>query len=159
MASDDVAAQASPDQPVPALAEPATPSPKRAKAESNGSSILSDQGGKSATIHHADSNDHKEEKQLTDAELRAQYPPDDARAMSPRRSSAETDQLMNNAKIAIHKHAQNLQSSLNEIADQIEIVRADHQKLERDNQELQNYIGGLTRSISSTSLGSGKNKK
>ena len=59
----------------------------------------------------------------------------------------------------IARHAQNLQSSLNEIADQIEIVRADHEKLERDNQELQNYIGGLTRSISSTSLGSGKSKK
>ncbi|KAL8831887.1 MAG: hypothetical protein Q9191_000600 [Dirinaria sp. TL-2023a] len=159
MASNDHATQVSSEEPVPAVADPVTPNPKRSKADSNGSSVTSDQDLKPATIEHANSIDHKQEKELTDAELRAQYPPDDARAMSPRRSSAETDQLMKNAKTAIHKHAQNLQSSLNEIADQIEVVRADHEKLERDNQELQNYIGGLTRSISSTSLGSGKSKK
>ena len=105
MASEDLAAQASFDEPVPAVADPATPNLKCSKAESNSSSIISDQDLKPATIHHADLSEQKEEKQLTDAELRAQYPPDDARAMSPRRSSAETDQLMNNAKIAIHKYA------------------------------------------------------
>ena len=57
------------------------------------------------------------------------------------------------------RHAQSLQSSLDNIADQIETAKMDHARLERDNLELQNYIGGLTRSISSTSLGSGKNKK
>ena len=105
MASNDHATQISSEEPVPAVADPATPNPKRSKAESNSSSITSDQDLKPATIDHADSIDHKQEKELTDAELRAQYPPDDARAMSPRRSSAETDQLMTNAKIAIHKYA------------------------------------------------------
>ena len=58
-----------------------------------------------------------------------------------------------------NRHAQSLQSSLDDIANQIENVKADHARLERDNLELQNYIGGLTRSISSTSMTSGKNKK
>ena len=105
MASNELASQSSPTEPFPAVADPATPNAKHSKADSNGSSIASDQDDKPAIIHHTDSSDHKQERELTEDELRAQYPPDDARAMSPRRSSAETDRLMNNARMAIHKYA------------------------------------------------------
>lgn len=61
--------------------------------------------------------------------------------------------------MSVGRHARSLQSSLDDIANQIETVKMDHARLERDNLELQNYIGGLTRSISSTSMSSGKSKK
>ena len=46
------------------------------------------------------------------------------------------------------RHARQLQLSLLEIAESIEMVKADHDKLEKQNLALQDYIGGLTRSMS-----------
>jgi len=101
-------------EPTPATAAPSTPTPKHLKSGSNGSS---------STISNPDDADFstnrisfssgrvfrpdptKEEiENKTPEELRAQYPPDDARAMSPRRSSAETDQMHQNARISIQRY-------------------------------------------------------
>jgi len=101
-------------EPTPASAEPTTPNPKHLKSVSNGSS---------STISNPDDSDFstnrisfssgrvfrpdptKEEiENKTPDELRAQYPSDDARAMSPRRSSAETDQMHQNARISIQRY-------------------------------------------------------
>lgn len=176
-----------PSEPTPAVASP-SPNLKRSKADSNTSSIASSQEDDSPSIQNPSitPSNQEQEHHLSEAELRAQYPPDDARAMSPRRSSAETNQMVINARKAIDayvylpslwkvcgggghitdtrsgrhtKHAQDLQISLDQIATRINCVKSDTEKLDRNNQELQNYIGGLTRSISSTSLGSEKSKK
>jgi hypothetical protein len=45
-----------------------------------------------------------------------------------------------------------------EIAESIELVRSDHDKLEKQNLALQDYIGGLTRSLAKGDV-SGKGKK
>ena len=76
------------------------------------------------------------------------YGPGDARAMSPRRSSNETAALSAQTRDALHRHARRAQSELREIAESIELVKQDHAKLEQQNQALQHYIGGLTRSLS-----------
>lgn len=55
-------------------------------------------------------------------------------------------------------HARTLQSGLNALAEKIETVKSDHEKLEKQNVALQDYIGGLTRSMSRTDL-AGKGKK
>ena len=44
-----------------------------------------------------------------------------------------------------------VQLGLLEIAESIELVKADHDKLEKQNLALQDYIGGLTRSMSKSS--------
>ncbi|KAA6415307.1 MAG: hypothetical protein FRX48_00022 [Lasallia pustulata] len=80
------------------------------------------------------------------------YPPDDARAMSPRRSSEETAKIGQETRVAVQEHARVLQSGLSALAERIETVKADHDKLEKQNVALQDYIGGLTRSMSSTSI-------
>ncbi|MCJ1374055.1 hypothetical protein MMC20_005285 [Loxospora ochrophaea] len=89
-----------------------------------------------------------------------EFPPNDARAMSPRRNSVETERLGREARLAIQEHARSLQSGLNALAERIETVKSDHDKLERQNLALQDYIGGLTRSMSRTEIStSGKAKK
>ncbi|MCJ1320950.1 hypothetical protein MMC15_006291 [Xylographa vitiligo] len=89
------------------------------------------------------------------------FGPDEARAMSPRRSSAEGDEMSNAARLSVREHARQAQLSLLEIAESIELVRHDHDRLERQNLALQDYIGGLTRSMSKNDIGaaSGKSKK
>ena len=57
------------------------------------------------------------------------------------------------------RHAKVLQSGLIAIAEKIEGVKADHEKLEKENLALQDYIGGLTRSMSNTAMSSFKSKK
>ena len=56
------------------------------------------------------------------------------------------------------RHAMTLQSGLNALAEKIEIVKSDHDKLEKQNVALQDYIGGLTKSMSKTDL-TAKSKK
>ena len=51
-----------------------------------------------------------------------------------------------------------MQLNLLEIAESIELVKADHNKLERQNAALQDYIGGLTRSMSKTGTKTGKGR-
>lgn len=52
-----------------------------------------------------------------------------------------------------------MQSSLAALADRIDTVRVEHDKLETENKFLQDYIGGLTRTMSRTDLASGKGRK
>ncbi|PGH02171.1 hypothetical protein AJ79_07717 [Helicocarpus griseus UAMH5409] len=76
------------------------------------------------------------------------FPPDDARTMSPRRNSADVEKLSREAREALQKQANTLQSSLQALAERIDEVKSDHDKLENENRFLQDYIGGLTRTMS-----------
>ncbi|KKY29081.1 putative bzip transcription factor [Phaeomoniella chlamydospora] len=87
-----------------------------------------------------------------------EYPPDDARAMSPRRNSEDLERLGREARATLQEQAKTLQSSLQALAERIDEVRIDHDKLESENKFLQDYIGGLTRTMSKGDLGPGKNK-
>lgn len=46
-----------------------------------------------------------------------------------------------------NRQAKALQSSLQALAERIDAVKSDHDKLEKDNKILQDYIGGLTRNM------------
>ncbi|KAI5294672.1 hypothetical protein KEM52_003490 [Ascosphaera acerosa] len=78
-----------------------------------------------------------------------EFPPDDARAMSPRRNSADVEKLSREARETLQQQARRLQSSLQALAERIDEVKSDHDKLENENKFLQDYIGGLTRTMSS----------
>ncbi|KAI4119057.1 MAG: hypothetical protein LQ345_000977 [Seirophora villosa] len=84
------------------------------------------------------------------------FPPEDARAMSPRRSSEETDKMLVSARLSIERRAQDMQSGLAAIASQIETVSKNCESLDRQNQALQDAIGDMTRSLSRESLSSKK---
>ncbi|ETI27163.1 hypothetical protein G647_09845 [Cladophialophora carrionii CBS 160.54] len=84
---------------------------------------------------------------------RPQYPPDDARAMSPRRNSEDIERLERGLRETLKEQARNLQSSLAALAEKIDEVKTDHDKLETENRFLQDYIGGLTRTMSRDNLG------
>ncbi|KAF7512569.1 hypothetical protein GJ744_000830 [Endocarpon pusillum] len=81
-----------------------------------------------------------------------EYPPDDARAMSPRRNSADLERLGQEARMSLKIQAQTLQSSLQALAEKIDEVKSDHDKLESENRFLQDYIGGLTRTMSTSGI-------
>jgi len=91
----------------------------------------------------------------------AEYPPDDARAMSPRRNSEETEAMEEAMRANLRENARQTQLNLLEIAESIELVRQSHAQLQRQNEMLQDYIGGLTRSMSQTAAPgkSGKGSK
>ncbi|BCR85280.1 short coiled-coil protein [Aspergillus chevalieri] len=76
-----------------------------------------------------------------------EFPPDDARAMSPRRNSADLERLGKEARHTLQEQAKVLQSSLQALAERIDAVKSDHDKLESENKFLQDYIGGLTRNM------------
>ncbi|RAL11253.1 short coiled-coil protein [Aspergillus homomorphus CBS 101889] len=82
-----------------------------------------------------------------------EFPPDDARAMSPRRNSADLERLGKEARQTLQEQAKALQSSLQALAERIEAVKSDHDKLESENKFLQDYIGGLTRNMTKTEMG------
>ncbi|KAL1982796.1 hypothetical protein VTN96DRAFT_856 [Rasamsonia emersonii] len=88
-----------------------------------------------------------------------EFPPDDARAMSPRRDSADVERLGKEARQTLQEQARNLQSSLQALAERIEEVKNDHDKLESENKFLQDYIGSLTQTMSKSELSSGRKKK
>ncbi|KAL2055716.1 hypothetical protein ABVK25_003960 [Lepraria finkii] len=85
-----------------------------------------------------------------------EYPPHDARAMSPRRSSADTDKMVEETRRIVESHALEKQSGINALIEKIENVKTDHDQLHRNNLALQDYIGGLHRSMSRTALGKGR---
>lgn len=63
-----------------------------------------------------------------------------------------------------YRQAKRLQSSLQALAERIDEVKSDHDKLENENKFLQDYIGGLTRTMSSkteitSTTGAGKGKR
>lgn len=99
-----------------------------------------------------------------------EFPPDDARAMSPRRNSADLERLGKEARQTLQEwvyfptrqiamlirylssQAKALQSSLQALAERIEAVESDHDKLANENKFLQDYIGGLTRNMTKSEL-------
>ena len=83
--------------------------------------------------------------------------------MSPRRNSADIERIEQGLREILKEEARNLQSSLAALAEKIDEVKTDHDKLETENRFLQDYIGGLTRTMSQDNLGrsastSGKKK-
>lgn len=50
------------------------------------------------------------------------------------------------------RQAKALQSSLQALAERIEAVKSDHDKLESENKFLQDYIGGLTRNMTKSEM-------
>jgi len=84
---------------------------------------------------------------------------DDARAMSPRRSSQDLEKMSQDARAQLSEHAKVLQKSLLEIFNRIEAVKEEHDKLDNNNKFLQKYIGDLMSTSKITATGSGSRKK
>jgi len=84
---------------------------------------------------------------------------DDARAMSPRRSSQDLEKMSADARDQLSEHAKTLQQSLLEIFNRIEAVKEEHDKLDNNNKFLQKYIGDLMSTSKITASGSGGRKK
>ncbi|RKF60477.1 hypothetical protein GcC1_165002 [Golovinomyces cichoracearum] len=78
---------------------------------------------------------------------------DDARAMSPRRSSRDLEKMSKEARDQLQQHARLLQKSLLEIFIRIEEVKEEHDKLDNNNKFLQKYIGNLMSTSKITSGG------
>ncbi|KAF2401583.1 hypothetical protein EJ06DRAFT_474897 [Trichodelitschia bisporula] len=86
------------------------------------------------------------------------YDENDARTMSPRRSSEEVDRLEEGARQALIEQAKALQQSLLQLVDRVESVKSEHEKLEGGNRFLQSYIGELMQTSKITSAGPPKGK-
>ncbi|KAF2668203.1 hypothetical protein BT63DRAFT_433141 [Microthyrium microscopicum] len=92
--------------------------------------------------------------------IEEEYGPEDARTMSPRRTSEEVDRLGENARQALMEQAKELQESLLQIVERVESVKSEHEKLEGGNRFLQSYIGELmqTSKLTASSKNKGKGK-
>lgn len=84
--------------------------------------------------------------------------PDDVRAMSPRRTSEDLENLGKEAREELQKHAKALQDSLLILFNRIEAVKEEHDKLDNNNKFLQKYIGDLM-TTSKITASSSKSKK
>ncbi|KAF2454617.1 hypothetical protein BDY21DRAFT_99632 [Lineolata rhizophorae] len=102
-----------------------------------------------------------------------EYDENDARTMSPRRSSEEIERMGREAREALmeastcpscgrltsfDRQAKALQASLLDIVDRVETVKSEHEKLEGGNRFLQSYIGELMQTSKITSSGAPKLK-
>lgn len=87
-----------------------------------------------------------------------EYAEDDARTMSPRRTSEEIERLGRDARRTLIEQARVLQASLMEICDRVESIKSEHSKLEGENRFLQNYIGELMQTTKITATGASKGK-
>lgn len=65
------------------------------------------------------------------------------------RSKIPAANQMNSEK---YRQAKALQSSLQALAERIDAVKSDHDKLENENKILQDYIGGLTRNMTKSEM-------
>lgn len=84
---------------------------------------------------------------------------DDARAMSPRRNSADLERMSQEAREQLQAHAKRLHDSLLQIFNRIEAVKEEHDKLDSNNKFLQKYIGDLMSTSKITSSGPSNKKK
>ncbi|KAL5344949.1 hypothetical protein ACLOAV_009902 [Pseudogymnoascus australis] len=84
---------------------------------------------------------------------------DDARAMSPRRNSDELKKMSHEARAQLSHHAKLLTETLVEIFERIEAIKEEHDKLDRNNKFLQNYIGDLMSTSKITITGFDSRKK
>ncbi|KAL8970459.1 MAG: hypothetical protein Q9183_001518 [Haloplaca sp. 2 TL-2023] len=85
-----------------------------------------------------------------------EFPPDDARAMSPRRSIEETDKIGGDAKSFIVQEQLNKQTALADLRTKVDSIRENADNLDSNNQAIQGAIGEMTRSLSNQSLPSKK---
>ncbi|KAI9788504.1 MAG: hypothetical protein M1816_006844 [Peltula sp. TS41687] len=83
---------------------------------------------------------------------------DDARAMSPRRSSKEVEQMGEEVRRDLQEQAKTLQAGLVALLDRVEVARMEYHKLEGENKFLQSYIGELMATSKITSTGAGRSK-
>ncbi|KAI9823367.1 MAG: hypothetical protein M1826_007778 [Phylliscum demangeonii] len=86
------------------------------------------------------------------------YGQDDARGMSPRRSSKEVEQMGREIRQALQEHARTLQAGLMALVDRVEMAKIEYQKLEGENRFLQSYIGELIATSKITATGPGKSR-
>lgn len=84
---------------------------------------------------------------------------DDARAMSPRRSSQDLEKMSQDVRAQLNEHAKVLQKSLLEIFNRIEAVKEEHDKLDSNNKFLQKYIGDLMSTSKITATNTSSRKK
>ncbi|KAF3762671.1 hypothetical protein M406DRAFT_46854 [Cryphonectria parasitica EP155] len=91
------------------------------------------------------------------AELRLD--PGDVRAMSPRRTSEDLENLGREARDELRRHAKALQESLVAIFNRIEAVKEEHDKLDSNNKFLQKYIGDLMSTSKITATSSSRARK
>ncbi|KAI1846863.1 hypothetical protein JX265_004833 [Neoarthrinium moseri] len=82
-----------------------------------------------------------------------QFEPGDVRAMSPRRTSEDLENMGREAREELHRHAKALQDSLIMIFNRIEAVKEEHDKLDNNNKFLQKYIGDLMSTSKITATG------
>ena len=61
--------------------------------------------------------------------------------------------------LMLDSQARTLQSSLQALAERIDEVKEDHDKLESENRFLQDYIGGLTKTMSQKDIASSSSTK
>ncbi|KAF8427441.1 hypothetical protein EV426DRAFT_699264 [Tirmania nivea] len=87
-----------------------------------------------------------------------EYDEEDARAMSPRRSIAELEQIGSEAKALLEEQAKALQSGLLALLERVDKVKEEHEKLEAENQFLQEYIGSLMATSKITGPGPSGNR-
>lgn len=66
-----------------------------------------------------------------------EYPEDDVRCMSPKRSLADVEKLGEEARNNLMEQAKQLQASLEAIVGKVESVKEEHDKLEGGNKFLQ----------------------
>lgn len=85
--------------------------------------------------------------------------PGDVRAMSPRRTSEDLENMGREAREELHRHAKALQDSLLMIFSRIEAVKEEHDKLDSNNKFLQKYIGDLMSTSKITATSSSRAKK
>ncbi|KAI0966788.1 hypothetical protein F4678DRAFT_266530 [Xylaria arbuscula] len=83
-----------------------------------------------------------------------EYEADDVRAMSPRRTSEDLENIGREAREELHRHATALQESLLMLFHRIEAVKEEHDKLDNNNKFLQKYIGDLMSTTKITSTAS-----
>ncbi|KAI0394792.1 hypothetical protein F5Y17DRAFT_235785 [Xylariaceae sp. FL0594] len=81
------------------------------------------------------------------------------RAMSPRRTTEDIQNLGREAREELHRHARALQESLLNIVHRIEAVREEHDKLDNNNKFLQKYIGDLMSTSKITSASGSRGRK
>jgi short coiled-coil protein len=72
------------------------------------------------------------------------YDENDARTMSPRRTSEEIERMSSDAKQTMMEQAKQLQASLLEVVEKVETVKSEHEKLEGGNRFLQSYVSMKT---------------
>ncbi|KAH8587150.1 hypothetical protein B0O99DRAFT_37370 [Bisporella sp. PMI_857] len=78
---------------------------------------------------------------------------DDARAMSPRRSSEDLEKMGQDTKDKLSQHAKNLQESFLKISDRLEAVKKEHDKLDSNNKFLRKYIADLSSTLRVPAVG------